>query len=844
MPFPASQPPGPGLPSKVAIPRLARQPDDDKTPGQRRSNRTPRVSMACTGCRARKIRCNGAQPRCQNCLAADQSCSYPQGRRDRFKISTQQNQDMIAMLEDLKGRATEHDRELINDLLAQVSDNVSEAASSLNLSDPFQDGTQGEADTSAEVGSNGGMDVLEEDVLQTEASRATGFVGKSSEVRWLRRLQQDTERLNENTSQLEGPYGPPGDSAEAALQRTDAWTQRQRQDSSVRAQTSASTFYLDSNDTEVNRAVNPFELPPRETAQRLLDGYIATVQDSFPVLSETVFKHQFEQYYTSMLQGIPSAVSHKWLTILNLVFAIGAKYWQLIEADLQTSSQDHHTYWSRAHVLGLDGSSLVAHPDLMQIQITALVAFYFLCVGHVNRAWVVIGSSLRYAHALGLHVRNEDRTATISKKETLLRIWWSLYSIDRILSTIVGRPSFVIEEHCSVPLPLPLAAEQLLDEALAHQFHERYRGAELQHDTPQTAWATDEPSNAGSFLKANVQIGLITQNAMARLYSAKVVTDSWKQAQQAITSLSEQLEAWLASLPSGLNLSQSSFSTSLRRERFILQMQYAGAKILITRPCLCRLDRRIVEQSKTSDNFNNQIARSCVRAAMAVTDLLPEEVDTTYLYQIGPWWSIVHNLMQALVVLMLEMSYCSAHFSREGKQILAPIKKLLHWLRIMSIRDDIADRAYNMAFGVLQGLASKLNVDVSEFIREDTTQAKHPIAFHSENQQSAVGSHAQENILSPIEHAQIFGEQGMCASGFYGSKPGYASMFEVPTVQPQNSPWMVGSTGAGGAAFPDVSHSDSMLSNSFVTGYEEENPVISGKDLFGAYASNSRFRYQ
>ena len=312
---------------------------------------------------------------------------------------------MIAMLEDLKGRVAEHDRQLISDLLTQVRYNiqlpapfhaiqsdrrkvvndVSKAASSLNLSDPFQDGTQGEADTSAEVGSNGDMDVVDEDVLQTEASRATGFFGKSSEVRWLRRLQEDTERPDDAASHLEGPYGPPGDNTEAALQRTEVWVQRQRRDSSVRAQTSASTFYLDGNDVEVNRTVNPFELPPRDTAQMLLDGYVATVQDSFPVLSETVFRCQFDQYYTSMLQGMPSTVSHRWLAILNLAFAIGAKYLQLTDADVQSNGHDHHVYWSRAHVLGLDGSSLVAHPDLMQIQMTALVAFYFLCIGHVNR---------------------------------------------------------------------------------------------------------------------------------------------------------------------------------------------------------------------------------------------------------------------------------------------------------------------------------------------------------------------------------------------------------------------------------------------------------------------------
>ncbi|CAI6342379.1 unnamed protein product [Periconia digitata] len=479
----------------------------------------------------------------------------------------------------------------------------------------------------------------------------------------------------------------------------------------------------------------------------------------------------------------------------------------------------------------------------MQIQITALVAFYFLCIGHVNRAWVIVGSSLRYAHALGLHVRNEDKTVTMSEKEILLRMWWSLYSIDRTISTIVGRPSFVIKEYCSVPLPLPLTTEQLLDEDLTNQIHERYGGPRSWYDTSRAASATGEPSNVGSFLKANVQIGLITQDAMAELYSAKVVAKSWKQAQQAITDLCEQLEAWLSSLPSSLNFSQPSSSTSLQRERLVLQMQYMGTKILITRPCLCRLDKRMPNQSKSSDHFNKHSAQICVDAAVAVAGLLPGEVDVTYLYKSGPWWSIVHNLMQALVVLLLEMSYGAVHFTHGSRQISTPIKKLLDWLRTMSNDNDTAKRAYDMAFAVLQRLASKFNVDISELLREDTAQTRHPAAFHL-NQQPAVGPHGQEDSVPPTEQAQALGEQGMYASDFYVNQPGYASMFGVPAVQPQNSSWMVGPTDAGGALLPDVSQADAMFGNPFVTSYDEENPVTFDEDLFGMYAVSPRFRYQ
>lgn len=52
----------------------------------------------------------------------------------------------------------------------------------MDVAHSFHDDTQEEIHKSAEVGSNGEMKILEEDILQTEASRATGLVGKSSEV--------------------------------------------------------------------------------------------------------------------------------------------------------------------------------------------------------------------------------------------------------------------------------------------------------------------------------------------------------------------------------------------------------------------------------------------------------------------------------------------------------------------------------------------------------------------------------------------------------------------------------------------------------------------------------------
>lgn len=241
----------------------------------------------------------------------------------------------------------------------------------------------GESELSAEVGSNDETDVLDKDIVQNRASQATGFIGKSSELQWYRSLRQEIERHEQGHEDPNSPYGPPGASAESSMQRIAAQRQRQRQE--LNAPTSTSTFYLDGEGVEVDYTVDPYALPTTEVAQRLLELYMGSVQDVFPVLSQKVFSTQARHFITSMAPGRPMHVPEKWLAILNLVFAIGARFSHLTGADWQSDSKTYVVYQSRAHILSMCEPSLIHQPDLMRLQITALYAFYLTAVGNVNR---------------------------------------------------------------------------------------------------------------------------------------------------------------------------------------------------------------------------------------------------------------------------------------------------------------------------------------------------------------------------------------------------------------------------------------------------------------------------
>jgi hypothetical protein len=249
---------------------------------------------------------------------------------------------------------------------------------------PISNEAEGEAIISADTGSNGDTDVVDADILHDKTTLSTGFVGQGSEVQWLRHLKEQAAHPKEVSINHEGPYGPPGSTSQASLQRMEALKKRQERNSGTAVAPSTCSFYLDDEELDVDFQVISTDVPPFDTAQKLVDCYMTTVQDDFPILDRRAFLAEFQSYY-GPTGGVLSGVSPRWLAILNLVFAIGARYSHLIELEWQADERDHLVYQSRAYSLTINEPIVVSMPNVHQVQLTALLSFYFLVLGRVNR---------------------------------------------------------------------------------------------------------------------------------------------------------------------------------------------------------------------------------------------------------------------------------------------------------------------------------------------------------------------------------------------------------------------------------------------------------------------------
>ena len=386
---PRSGEPNPTKAAKIAIPRLKRSVEATAEIDLRQGGRH-RVNHACEPCRHRKTKCSGERPVCRHCQDFRIQCHYADGKRDRVKKQFGSMAEKVAdyekLLSDLSLRVGEDDAALIRSTLEREGgtevDSAVRAPTSTVNGDVASIDSGDESDASAAAGSTGALDKTDEDFTRPDA-KDTGFMGKNSELTWMQKLRQ------------ENMYGsPPRESADPEVRRRAQGATRQQgsHSSSVPSAPPAphedgfaiheTSYFLDDLPISTYDAVDPYELPTREMANKLFGAYIARVHPSFPIVGMVATTRNFENFVTGRYQNPPE---NSWRAILNLIFAIGAKYSHLIQAEWQGDDRDHLIYFTRARMLSMNGDTVFEHPGLQQIQVTGLMSFYMLCTSQVNR---------------------------------------------------------------------------------------------------------------------------------------------------------------------------------------------------------------------------------------------------------------------------------------------------------------------------------------------------------------------------------------------------------------------------------------------------------------------------
>lgn len=251
----------------------------------------------------------------------------------------------------------------------------------------LQKNRDGESLVTAGVGSTGSVDHIREEPNRSDSAYPTGYMGKNSEVAWIQRVAQQLAR----EASAEPPRMAPMPGTGSQKSHSETSTKNYNLESSALAtrnddeyQFETPTYHLD--DLSVSIAggqINPFYLPPKETADELLNAFFSTVYPTFPIVLKKLFMAQYDAFFQSFF---PPASSKRWLAMLNLMFAIGSLYGRLTNADWKEESEiEHLKYFSRGRVLSLDEGSILEVPDLQQVQVVGLAGIYLIASNQTNR---------------------------------------------------------------------------------------------------------------------------------------------------------------------------------------------------------------------------------------------------------------------------------------------------------------------------------------------------------------------------------------------------------------------------------------------------------------------------
>src|SRR5690606_23758701 len=138
------------------------------------------------------------------------------------------------------------------------------------------------------------------------------------------------------------------------------------------------------------------------------------------------------------------------------------------------------------------------------------------------------------------------------------------------------------------------------------------------------------------------------------------------------------------------------------------RLQYNHTRIIINRPCLCRMDGQIPHESARSKQFNRNAAIVCLESARDTIHMLPDVPNPAGLYATTPWWCLPHFLVSAGSIVIVEAAMKAAHGPAQADGMFADAKRVIDWLRIMGATNVGAAQAARTLSKLLQAAAPKI----------------------------------------------------------------------------------------------------------------------------------------
>lgn len=270
-------------------------------------------------------------------------------------------------------------------------------------------------------------------------------------------------------------------------------------------------------------------------------------------------------------------------------------------------------------------------PGLASVQARFLLVQYLLSTSRPNQAWYVFGSVVQLATAVALHRKSSLKKDDCIAAECQKRLFWSIFTADKYINIMFGRPQMLRLEDIDQELPMLVNDEDIT-----------------------TSYANPNPRRdcLVSACLHHAGIARVVARACRELYTTDILTNA-----QLITNVHARLEEirqWQNQLPPFLSgaINASSLIPIFQRQLNILRLAQSHAVMLISRPLLLRSNLK--DLSLDQQRQYNAAILSCLAAAEQVCDFVNVSAQENQFFK--AFWLTQYVAFNAISVAFIYLS--------------------------------------------------------------------------------------------------------------------------------------------------------------------------------------------
>lgn len=288
---------------------------------------------------------------------------------------------------------------------------------------------------------------------------------------------------------------------------------------------------------------------------------------------------------------------------------------------------------------------------------------------------------------------------------------------------------------------------------------------------------------AARFFVHYTNVCALAKEVVGELYRPGIREKKWSEIQTIMSNFDRRLINWRDRLEPPFDNAEASSDPETETCRIALRIAFHSTRTIINRPCLCRIDHRIANQSRPSKETNRDFANKCVDSARAVLRLVLYKPDSIILRRGATWWMLLHHLKRALTVSLLELAFRAEHKPANADDILGEARDAIEWLRWHSASSPTARRTWVTMSRLLHLAAKKVGGDTADIIMAQEEQSiDDPPIPQQQQPQPASGM----EVVDPFEmygsgKGQYFGDltarSDLDQFGFLREEGGVGSFF-------------------------------------------------------------------